>query len=259
MRQWSLQCCRFACVFCVVLLATAVICIRPAVAESTIACPGGQIDVLDWLTLDADLRNSKYMSGSHPLYTEMWPGKFYWLKSHAGTTWDIQLFDLTNVYLWITERVWNDPYSYKRFAYDTNLMLMRRCATPGYPGTVLYNPVSDYRIAQNCVEGPIGNLAYVTTQLWGPYTAGQPGLEPSHPRIGGDIPDATPVYTIAYMWACNSAYANCGVKEEFILAQRYGLVRWNEWTRSGSTYYLTGSSTFNTLMNGSTSPDFRCF
>src|SRR5439155_11901868 len=48
-----------------------------AVAESTIACPPGTYDMLDWMTLDSNLRTTYHMEGtSNPLYTNMLSGNF---------------------------------------------------------------------------------------------------------------------------------------------------------------------------------------
>ena|SRR6266581_5406156 len=63
-------------------------------AQSTIACPTGTYDMLDWMTLDSSLRSTYHLEGtSNPLYTVMQPGKFYWVKGGGGYPWDIQLYD----------------------------------------------------------------------------------------------------------------------------------------------------------------------
>ena len=42
-------------------------------------------DMLDWLTLDSNLRSTYHMEGSsNPLYTIMQSGKFYWVKGGLG-------------------------------------------------------------------------------------------------------------------------------------------------------------------------------
>ncbi|MCU1269077.1 MAG: hypothetical protein JWN74_371 [Acidobacteriaceae bacterium] len=102
------------------------------VAESTIACPAGTYDMLDWMTLDSDLRSNYHMEGtSNPLYTVMQSDKFYWVKGGLGYPWDIQLYDSKYVYLWVTELSWTVPQSYKKFTNNTNLPLVPRCATAG--------------------------------------------------------------------------------------------------------------------------------
>ena len=54
-------------------------------AESTISCPAGTYDMLDWMTMDSDLRSTNHMEGtSNPLYTVMEAGKFYWVKGPQG-------------------------------------------------------------------------------------------------------------------------------------------------------------------------------
>jgi len=98
-------------------------------AESTISCPSGTYDMLDWMTLDSGIRGSYYLAGNaNPLYTNMGPGKFYWTKGANGTPWDIQLFDNNYIYLWITELNWNDPHTFKKFTNNTNEPLVPRCA-----------------------------------------------------------------------------------------------------------------------------------
>ncbi len=110
----------------------------PASAEPTIACPAGMYDMLDWMTLDADLRSTYHLEGtSNPLYTVMQGDKFYWVKSGLGYPWDIQLYDGNNIYLWITELSWTVPDSYKKFTNNTNLPLVPRCASAGFPGTTI--------------------------------------------------------------------------------------------------------------------------
>jgi hypothetical protein len=87
-------------------------------AESTISCPAGQYDMLDWMTLDSDQRGSHFLQGNaNPLYTTMWSTKFYWTKGASGYPWDIQLYDNNYIYLWITEWTWTNPYTFKKFAH----------------------------------------------------------------------------------------------------------------------------------------------
>jgi hypothetical protein len=188
----------------------------------------------------------------------MQPGKFYWLKTAQGDTWDIQLFDSNYVYQWITETSFGTPMNYKRASSNTNQPMMTRCASGGYPGTTVFVPDTSYYKSTNCAEsGPIFN-GLALYELWGPYTAGQPGLEPNRPPIGGIIPNNTPVYTLSYRWGCDSSYGNCS-KEEYILTQRYGFVQWNFWELVNGSYVLMATSSFNTLRAGTATPSFPCF
>src|SRR5215510_8277213 len=90
-----------------------------ASAEATISCSSGEYDMLDWMTLDSDLRSKDHLSGTaNPLYTTMESTKFYWTKGGSGSPWDIQLYDDKYIYLWVTEYSWSDPESYKKFTYN---------------------------------------------------------------------------------------------------------------------------------------------
>ena len=65
---------------------------KSARAEATVNCPSGTYDMLDWMTLDSNLRGRYHLAGSaNPLYTKMETGKFYWTKGGSGSPWDIQL------------------------------------------------------------------------------------------------------------------------------------------------------------------------
>ena len=66
--------------------------------------------MLDWMTMDSDLRSTYHMQGtSNPIYTVMESGKFYWVKGALGYPWDVQLYDNNYIYLWITELSYSVP------------------------------------------------------------------------------------------------------------------------------------------------------
>src|SRR5947209_1368868 len=120
-------------------------------AESTISCPSGTYDMLDWMTLDSDLRTHNHISGTaNPLYTTLGSGKFYWTKGGNGSPWDIQLIDNNYIYLWITEYAWNSPNTYKKSAYNTNMPLVARCAKGGFPGSTIKMSDTSYDIYTDC-------------------------------------------------------------------------------------------------------------
>jgi hypothetical protein len=234
----------------------------PLKAESTISCPSGYLDALDWLTLDADLRATKHMAGPNGfgIWTDVWPDKFWWMKTPNGDTCDIFLYDSQMIYLWITEESWNHPYNFKRNSRDTNFPAVPRCVRPGLPGSSIPISHTGYRIAINCVEGQEMFLGKAVMEWWGPYTAGNPGLEPGlRPPVGGQIPNDTPVYTLSYRWGCNNSYGNCSAKEEYVVAQRYGLVQYNFWNLVNGQYVLASTGNNNTVANGVTQPFFPCF
>src|SRR6266481_4773982 len=137
-------------------------------AESTISCPSGTHDRLDWMTMDSDLRSSKHLTGSaNPLYTSIKSGKFYWTKSGTGYPWDIQLYDNNNIYLWITEYAWSNPSSYKKSKYDTNMPLAPRCAKAGFPGSTIKVANTAYQIYTDCNHHTDHTLKTANNQVWG--------------------------------------------------------------------------------------------
>lgn len=227
-----------------------------ASAESTIYCPSGTYDMLDWMTLDSSLRSNYHMEGtSNPLYTIWEPGsgKFYWVKGGLGYPWDIQLYDNKYIYLWVTEMSWSVPQSYKKFTNNTNLPLVPRCATAGTPGSTIKVSNTNYDLHTNCSQSCSVTLGLQTSinQLWGPYTY----------TFGGDLPANLKTLMISYRYNCNANYSNCGDKEEYYLAQKYGLVQWVHYVRIPATgaYAQLQKTVYNKLVAGVVTPDFPCF
>lgn len=247
----------------------------PANAEQTITCPPGQYDMLDWLTLDSDLRGNHYFSDSTPLYTVVYTSgstKFYWLKGGSGYPWDINLYDNNYIYRWVTENVWGDPYTYKKAYTDTNKPFVARCAAAGSPGwnqvippsgspfNTKYAVYDDPNQTNHCHLASINDLKYVVNEVWGPYSESFPG---------GTLPNPLTTLVVAYRWGCtnngNGTYS-CTNKEEYHLAQRYGLVQWKHFTSSNCdpntgkcTWTLQDTSTHNNLVQGTPpAPNVPC-
>jgi hypothetical protein len=223
---------------------------RTALAESTISCPSGTYDMLDWMTLDSNLRGTYHVAGNaNPLYTTMAPGKFYWTKGANGSPWDIQLYDNNYIYLWITELNWNDPHTFKKFANNTNLPLVPRCAKAGFPGSTIYVPNTSYQTYSDCTHYVTQKLGKGINQVWGPYAI----------TLGGSLPNNLQVLVASYRYNCDINYANCGDKEEYYLAQKYGLVQWVHYSLVSGVYQMKQETVFNKLVAGGTAPIFSCF
>ena len=224
--------------------------VAPAQAESTISCPSGTYDMLDWMTMDSSLRGKFHIAGNaNPLYTKMDSGKFYWTKGANGTPWDIQLFDNNYIYLWITEYNWLDPHTFKKFTNNTNMPLVPRCAHAGFPGSTIKVPNTSYRTYTDCSHYTTQDLLKGINQVWGPYTM----------NLGGSLPSKLPVLVASYRYNCDTNYQNCGDKEEYYLAQRFGLVQWAHYRLSGGNYQMVQKTVFNHLVSGGTEPSFPCF
>lgn len=222
---------------------------KSAVAESTMNCPSGTYDMLDWATLDSSLRSSYHMGGnSNPLYTNMFTGKFYWTKGATGAPWDIQLFDSKYIYLWITELNWLNPKTFKKFAKNTNMPLVPRCAKGGFPGSTITVPDTSYQTYSDCTHYITQNLQKAVNQVWGPYKV----------TLGGMLPKDLSVLVASYRYNCNSNYSKCGDKEEYYFAQHYGLVQWVHYALVSGTYHTKQTTIFNQLEKGTTAPSFPC-
>ena len=219
-------------------------------AESTMKCPTGTYDMLDWMMLDSSLRGVYHMEGSaNPLYSNLRDGKFYWTKGANGAPWDIQLFDSKFIYLWITEYDWNDPHTFKKFAGNTNMPLVPRCAKGGFPGSTITVPNTSYQTYTDCTHYTTQTLLKGVNQVWGPYKM----------TLGGILPKNLPVLVASYRYNCDSNYGNCRDKEEYYLAQKYGLVQWAHYSLVSGKYQVRQTTLFNRLVAGKTTPSFSCF
>jgi hypothetical protein len=221
----------------------------PALAQSTISCPAGEYDMLDWMTMDSDLRNTHYMTGTNPMYTTMDSGKFYVTKGADGYPWDINLYDDNYIYLWITEYDWNNPDTYKKFTYNTNMPLVPRCAKGGFPGSTITVPNTSFETYSSCTKHTTSDLQYAVNQVWGPYDL----------SLGGSLPAKMPTLVISYRYNCDAAYNNCANEEAYYLSQQYGIVQWIHYELEAGAYVPVNSSLFNQLESGSVTPYFPCF
>jgi hypothetical protein len=238
-----------------VLIVTAIGSPKIAKAESTISCPAGTYDMLDWMTMDSDLRSTYHMEGtSNPIYTIMDSGKFYWVKGANGYPWDIQLYDSKYIYLWVTELSYSVPQSYKKFTNNTNLPLAPRCATAGTSaaGSTIKVSNTNYDMHTNCSNTCSVTLGLQTSinQVWGPY----------YYSFGGSLPSNLKTLVIRYQYNCDSSFANCKDREEYYVTQRYGLVQWVHYVLASSGSYVQVQKTvLNKLVVGVVTPYFPCF
>jgi len=219
-------------------------------AEPTISCPSGEYDMLDWMTMDSNLRGSNHLTGTaNPMYSTVDSDKFYWTKGGNGYPWDIQLYDNNYIYLWITELDWNNPHSYKKFTNNYNMPLTPRCAKGGSPGSTITVDNTSYEEYTSCSHYSTKHLKYAVNQVWGPYNY----------SFGGSLPDNMPTLVVSYRYNCDSGYNNCGDKEDYYLSKKYGLVQWVHYSLIKGKYVQQQASLFNRLTPGSVTPKFSCF
>jgi len=214
--------------------------------------------MLAWMTMDPSLGAAHHMAGSaNPVYTTVLPDRFFWTKTGQGYPWDIQLYDNNYIYLWVTELDWHNPNSFKAFHSGTqgnfNLPLAPRFAQGGYPGSTIKIAKANttYDIHTDCNTYTTKDLGYVVNSVWGPYQE----------TLGGDLPANLQTLVISYQYSCNSSYSNCGDKEEFHIAQPYGLVYWqHQKLQADGTYAAPDNKTYlNLLATGQVNPVTTCF
>jgi hypothetical protein len=230
-----------------------------ALAESTINCPSGTYDMLDWMTMDSDLRSTFHLEGtSNPVYTVVEPGRFLWVKSGLGYPWDVQLYDDNFIYFWITELSYSVPQSFKKFINNdsktkTNLPLVPRCATAGLPGSTIKVTNTNYDLHTDCQSfcSVTLGLENAINKVWGPYTE----------TYGGNLPPNLKTLVISYQYDCVADYSTCADKEDYYLTQRYGLVKWIHWVwiPALGKYEQVQMTLLNELVRGVVTPNFPCF
>jgi hypothetical protein len=213
-------------------------------------------DMLAWMTMKPAMAATQHMAGTaNPVYTSVTGSRFYWTKTGSGYPWDIQLYDKNYIYLWVTELDWQNPNSFKEFNSPTkgkfNLPFAPRFAKGGYPGSTVKSSDSTYEIHSDCNTFVTKTLGHVINQVWGPYQE----------TLGGQLPPKLETLIVNYQYSCDANYSNCRDKEEFHLAQPYGLVKWqHQKLGANGTYDPPDNVTvFNRVVNGQVVPVTTCF
>ena len=212
--------------------------------------------MLAWMTMRPDLAADHHMTGTaNPLYTSVWPDKFFWTKLEQGYPWDIQLYDDKYIYLWVTELDWHNPRTFKMFKSlttgDYNLPFVPRHAQAGFPGSTIYISDSRYEIHTDCNSYTAKSLGHVKNSVWGPYNE----------NLGGQLPNNLQTLVISYQYSCDSNYAHCGDRELFHVAQPYGLVKWehSKLQENGQYGPPDNQTYFNQVKTGQVTPSTACF
>jgi hypothetical protein len=213
-------------------------------------------DMLAWMTMQPAMATTQHMAGTaNPLYTSVTGSRFYWTKTAGGYPWDIQLYDKNYIYLWVTELDWQNPNSFKEFNSPKmgkfNLPFAPRFAKGGYPGSTVKSNDSTYEIHSDCHTFVTKNLGHVINEVWGPYKE----------TLGGQLPSNLKTLIVNYKYSCDVNYSNCRDKEEFHLAQPYGLVKWqHQKLGANGTYDPPDNVTvFNRVVTGQVTPVTTCF
>jgi hypothetical protein len=235
-----------------VLLAT--IAFAPALTGHAQTCDSNHYNMLDWMTLDT--ATTQHLTGvSNPLYNVLPDGsKFWWIKGSSGYPWDVQHYDSTYIYQWVTENVWGDPTTFKAFASNTALAWTYICVPKGPVGSKLASiSVPNVDTAYNaytsgCVKQGTQYLGNTVNEIWN-Y---------GNLDLGGNIGNQ-PDLQLSYRYSCDANYNNCTYKEVYDFQQGYGLVRWTYYKLQNGTYVQQNQTVHaNTASGGAPTPDFPC-
>jgi hypothetical protein len=275
--------------------------------QSTISCAQGQgnWDVLSVMMMDPGLAAGYHMEGitnglpSSYIYT-IWDEaqkKVYYVKNPQGNPWDINLYDSTYVYQWVTElqtwngvNHWNDPTSCKKFnngsqngGADFSMRWAARCAAPGGANSSFWNPppttqpnnTNYYTYVDQRLQSPVQNLGYSLLRLIPPASM----IITDHRAVPSQRFSITTL-PLQYTYGCSVSQNvnSCQSREVFEygldttvnpvdrVKHSYGWVRWRFYSNSTAgnpkipaKWVLSNSSTSDHLMPGQVNLNFQCF
>lgn len=193
---------------------------RYAALRAAPACRGNELDMLDWMTLDANLRATSRLDGfdiqgnpSHPLYTVVEPDRFWWMKTSEGDTWDINTYDSSYIYWDITEQAFHAPWSCKRAVDRSQWRAARRCVDLRTSSAVIENLQSQFEVLSSAEVQTTSGIHRTRFEV---RDAGMMRWRLSPARVR--------TLVLEYSWDYrDGAYHNV---EHYFLTQRHGLVRW---------------------------------
>jgi hypothetical protein len=229
------------------------------------SCPAGDDNMLDWMTLDT--ATSQHLTGPQalPLYSVLPSDGLFWLlkgdHSGEGYPWDLQYYDSTYIYQWITDSTnsYTDPTNYKAFNSKTGMPWTPICIPEGTPGEKLSsitvpNAQTAYTpYGPSCAQGTTQYLGNTVNEVW---NYGNLNIDSTTPPGNlGTHPDLQ----LVYRYGCDENYNNCTFKEVFDLMQSYGEVRWTKYQLISGSYQQQQQTVFNQLVSGgSPAPYFPC-
>ncbi len=228
-------------IFLLVALATPIIPVDPWNAPIMPSCetiedlnPTGPLyDMMDWMTLDSDLRATSHMASEpegtqgaygnpYVLGTVVKADRITYLKTLQGDTWDVNVVDDLGIWAWRTEAAWNTPHSYVQFRHIGQVLSAPRQGRGGYPGMRWLNCDSAYGVHRDCASpSGYGHLGYIIHELWGPYD-----YQPGWGDVRGEI------LKLAYYYGCSTPDPmSCSSVEVSWAHKRYGLFAWRQYDR----------------------------
>lgn len=202
------------------------------------------LDVLSFLVQDQKLAPTQNY-GAYDLVEPIDPvtgyGKIWRLKTQAGDTWDIQLYNEDFVFDSATEVVYGDPRQFKvhHTEWGPGIPRCPRYITTGLPSPPLHSLSTAIEQYKNCQVVNRFSLGYVCNTLIGPYPIDH----------GGDV-GLKDTFVIHYNW--NGTAGVYTDQETYWYVTGVGLVRWTHAkldTKSGM-YVVDQTSVHNKISKG---------
>jgi len=209
-------------------------------------------DLLDWLLIAYPARTTSHMTGTQPHYhwLDADGQKFWLIKNQLGNPWDINTYDGSFIYHWITENAsaWLNPSAYKRHVAPQPIG-PRMFDLAGGPITVTAsgsNPIVQTLACESDGQ-PIINLGSATN-IW--TNAGTLNW-------GGSVGSQVTIRDDHYFGS---------QREQFFYCKGFGLVQWTHANLTsgspgpGGTYLIDQTTTTNNLVSGGCpTPNFPCY
>lgn len=219
--------------------------------------------------------------------------KLYYVKNPQGYPWDINLYDSSYIYQWVTELNWTDPASCKKFnngsqnsSSDLSMRWAARCAAPGGDNSSFWNPpppslpnnTNYYTYVDQVLQPNPQNLGYSLLELKATGT-----ITITDHRANPPVAFSITTLPLQYTYSCSVSQNvnSCKYREvdEYgvdtnvnpvdSVKHSYGWIRWRYYVNStlgnkdvAANWVLqptNGTSTSDQLVAGQVSANFQCF
>lgn len=212
--------------------------------NSGAGCTSNQLDMLTWMAPSASydgIENADPFGGGNGMFIVGDSSKYFMIKDAGGDSWDINYFNSSRVYSWITSPVGGTPGNAHYFYLEppTSVPIFNRCVPNtgnGFDQSIrLQTPTGTLASCfapGNCNYTPLlGD--YEDHQIWGPFNI----------KLGSETSTA-PTVEYANLYQCDGGWNNCQQKEIFYYQQQWGWMYWqyfkwinNAWSLQGTTDY----------------------
>jgi hypothetical protein len=166
------------------------------------------------------------IAASNHIYTQLDTNKWWWIKGTSGFPWDEQIYDANLTYLSLTENVFSDPHTGKRFEFGTPPVLtgVPFSKRQMVPGEFVQSTNTTNKIYTSCTASTTHVLGDVQVELHGPFF---------NVNLGGTLPSNLTTIELWYRWGGQGHTTGIyNTQEEFTFGWdpstgiHYGQVQW---------------------------------